>query len=206
MNLKYSASFTAASLEVKETRQCAVAYVNNNYGWEGITAVQIQSSVLEKVNPKTVSRKFSEFKKRISHLSNEQINLLATGSYEDAVNISFLSCVKAYLLLRDYCLEVLSQKITSFDRKATLYELNQFIQSKSLSHPELAKMTPLTLAKVQQVIRRILVQANLLINEEPQSNVISSELKVLLAEEDEHILRAMLIEPAMIKSIKGLKI
>lgn len=201
MNDKYSVSFTATSLETEEFRLCTAAFVRNNYAWDGLDAATAQANILGKTNPKTATRKLAEFKKRIEQLNDEQLNILATGSYEDAVNISFLSCIKTYPLLRDYCLEVLSPKITSFDTKATAYEFSQFIESKILSHPELAKVSSGTLTKVKQVIRRMLVQAGLLVLDEPQPNHPSPELLRSLLNENSQTIRAMLIKPAAVKAI-----
>ena len=203
MDNKYSVSFTAASLELDEFRLCAEAFINNGYTWSDSSNVIEQANVLGKVNPKTASRKLSEFKKRIATLNDEQLDLLVTGSYEDVKKIAFLSCVKAYPLLRDYCYEVLARKIISFDRKATKYELDQFIDSKALVSPELAKVSEMTLAKVKQVMRRMLAQADLLVLDEPQPNHPSPAVAKLLVNESALTLQAMLIEPATIKSIKG---
>ena len=200
---KYGVSFTAASLEVEELRRSAAAFVANGYTWADSVKGTERADILGKVNPKTASRKLSEFKKRIATLSYEQLDMLVAGSFEDATKIAFLACVKAYPLLRDYCSEVLARKITSFDRKATKYELDQFIDSKALVSPELAKVSEMTLAKVKQVMRRMLAQADLLVLDEPQTSHPSPAVAKLLVNESALTLQAMLIEPATIKSIKG---
>ncbi len=206
MNQKYSVSFTAASLEVQEMRQCSMAYIKNGCSWSNLSSETIQNDILTKNNPKTATRKFAEIKKRLLNLKDIQIEEIAKGTVEDATVLCFLSVIKTYALFRDYCCEVLAPKINSFDRRLTTYELDQFIEAKALTVPEVANISTTTKAKIKQVMTKFLSQAGVLDSGLLYPNKISYIVKALINNESKEVLTALLLETADINNMLGPKI
>ncbi len=86
------------------------------------------------------------------------------GSYEDAKSMILLSLVKAYPYVFDFIIEVLLNKYLLFDRTLLDSDYIRFVNSKSLQHPELEKITEITSKKVKQVVFKLLEQVGLITN------------------------------------------
>ncbi|SHF70015.1 Putative inner membrane protein [Bacteroides luti] len=160
---KYSFSFTGASALISETLVIAKEYHKLN-DWNTVQISLSDNNHLNKVKQGTFKREFSEIKKRLSLLTPNQLQLMIQGSYEEAKFMILLSLVKAYPYLFDFIVEVLLNKYLLFDRTLLNSDYTRFVNSKSLQHPELEKITEITSKKVKQVVFKLLEQVGLITN------------------------------------------
>lgn len=160
---KYSFSFTGASALISETLVIAKEYHKLN-DWNTVQISLSDNNHLNKVKQGTFKREFSEIKKRLSLLTPDQLQLMIQGSYEEAKFMILLSLVKAYPYLFDFIIEVLLNKYLLFDRTLLNSDYTRFVNSKSLQHPELEKITEITSKKVKQVVFKLLEQVGLITN------------------------------------------
>ena len=160
---KYSFSFTGASALITETLVIAKEYRKLN-DWNTVQISLSDNNHLNKVKQGTFKREFSEIKKRLSLLTPNQLQLMIHGSYEEAKFMILLSLVKAYPYLFDFIVEVLLNKYLLFDRTLLNSDYTRFVNSKSLQHPELEKITEITSKKVKQVVFKLLEQVGLITN------------------------------------------
>lgn len=119
---------------------------------------------LNKIKQGTFKREFSEIKKRLSLLNADQIQLMIHGSNDDAKSVILLSIVKAYPYIYDFIVEVLLNKYLLFDRNLLESDYTRFINSKSLQHAELERVSEITYKKVKQVVFKLLEQVGLITN------------------------------------------
>jgi hypothetical protein len=151
---KYSFSFTTSSLRLNEMILVAIAitekrdidYINELGGG----------------NSKTGRKMLSEFEKRISNLTSEQIDILVNGDFLSQKQIAFLSICKTYLFIRDFVVEVLREKILMFDYQITEGDYISFYRRKLDLHPEMDTLTDITQKKIKQVTFKILEQAGII--------------------------------------------
>lgn len=151
---KYSFSFTTSSLRLNEMILVAIAiaekreidYINELGGG----------------NSKTGRKMLSEFEKRISNLTSEQIDILVNGDFLSQKQIAFLSICKTYLFIRDFVVEVLREKILVFDYQITEGDYISFYRRKLDLHPEMDILTDITQRKIKQVTFKILEQAGII--------------------------------------------
>lgn len=160
---KYTFSFTGASAMITETLIIAEAFLILN-DWYIVLKNLTDSNSLNKIKHVTFKREFSEIKKRISLLTNEQLQILVNGSSDDSKAIILLSIVKSYTFIYEFISEVILNKYLLFDRSLTDADYIKFVNNKMLSHPELENITESTQKKVKQVVFKILEQVNLITN------------------------------------------
>ena len=198
---KYSFSFTGASALISETLVIAKEYHKLN-DWNTVQISLSDNNHLNKVKQGTFKREFSEIKKRLSLLTPDQLQLMIQGSYEEAKFIILLSLVKAYPYLFDFIVEVLLNKYLLFDRTLLNSDYTRFVNSKSLQHPELEKITETTSKKVKQVVFKLLEQVGLITN--IKNGIIlkpflSSEITRVILDDDPVYLSAFLYSNEEIK-------
>jgi len=160
---KYSFSFTGASALITETLAVAEEYYKLK-DWKKTYWLMLENNHLSKIKEGTFKREFSEIKKRLSLLTNEQLHLLINGNYDEAKSMILLSLIKAYPYVFDFIVEVLLNKYLLFDRMLLDSDYIRFVNSKSLQHPELEKITEITSKKVKQVLFKLLEQVGLITN------------------------------------------
>lgn len=157
---KYSFSFTGASALITETLIIAEEY-KNLQDWKEVKNSLMEHNSLNKIKQSTFKREFSEIKKRLSSLSEEQLYLLINGSYDDSKAMILLSLIKVYTFLNDFIVEVLRNKYLQFDTNISETDYFKFVHSKCISHNELNEITEVTAKKVKQVIFKLLEQVGL---------------------------------------------
>jgi len=157
---KYSFSFTGASALITETLIIAEEY-KNLQDWKAVKNSLMEHNSLNKIKQSTFKREFSEIKKRLSSLTEEQLYLLIHGSYDDSKAMILLSLIKVYTFLNDFIVEVLRNKYLQFDTIISENDYFKFVNSKRISHNELNEITEVTTKKVKQVIFKLLEQVGL---------------------------------------------
>lgn len=153
---KYDFSFTAASLRLNEMILVANATLDKR-DIDFINELGAGKST-------TGKRMFAEFNKRISKLSELELRYLVDADLVSQKQIAFLSVCKAYGFIRDFVIEVLREKMMVFDDQITEGDYISFLRRKQELHPELEKITEITISKIKQVTFKILEQAGIIDN------------------------------------------
>lgn len=102
-----------------------------------------------------------EIRHRISTLSKQEIQFLASASIREQALILFLAVCRHYQFIRDFVLEVLSPKVAALDHQIALSDYSRFIDTKAALHPELTSLSDSSAAKIRQVLFRMLHEAGL---------------------------------------------
>jgi len=200
---KYTFSFTGASALIAETLVIAEEYERLK-DWQAVEKSLLDNNLLKKIKRVTFKREFSEIKKRLILLTDEQLQLLVHGSYDDAKAMILLALIKAYSFLRDFIVEILLNKYLLYDRVLTDNDYNSFINAKILQHPELETITEVTAKKVKQVVFKILEQIGLL-NQAKNGmilkTVLSNEAKEVIIRDNPALLSSFLFSNSEIKGL-----
>lgn len=151
---KYSFSFTASSLRLKEMVLMA-KHLAEDKAFDHV-------GELGKGKSTTGKRMLFEFNKRLDSLTTEQLNLLVEGDLTTQKQIAFLAICKTYTFFRDFVLEVLREKYLIFDYEITEGEYLSFYRRKNELHPEMYKLTNQTESKIKQVTFKVLEQAGII--------------------------------------------
>ena len=199
---KYNFSFTGASALIAETLVIAEEY-SKLKDWKSVEQSLSDNNSLKKVKNSTFRREFSEIKKRLSFLTDGQLNVLVHGSYDDSKAIILLALVKTYTYLYDFVVEVIRHKYLLFDTVIEESDYIRFYNSKSITHDELTTITELTANKVRQVVFKVLVQVGLLSHIQNGSIIkpyLSEHVLDVIIEDNPALLIAFLYSNDEIKS------
>ncbi|BDY12484.1 hypothetical protein HCR_07960 [Hydrogenimonas cancrithermarum] len=151
---KYQLSFTAVGLMPYEMQMVAQTYLECGKDWNAAEKEIIERNILQKMTKATLKRKLQEFKKRCTALNDEELMRLAENKEIKA--FAFLSAIKTYALLYEFCIEVLRNKYLNFDPVLLESDWNNFIESKKNISPDLAQKSESTIHKAKQVIFNML--------------------------------------------------
>ena len=113
-----------------------------------------------------------------------------------------LSLVKAYPYVYDFIAEVLLNKYQLFDRNLLESDYTRFVNSKSLQHPELERLTEITYKKVKQVVFKLLQQVGLITNIKNGiilKPILSRQVVKVILEDDPFYLSAFLCSNEEVK-------
>ena len=200
---KYIFSFTGASALIVETLVIAEEY-NKLKDWKDVEKSLLDNNLLNRVKQATFKREFSEIKKRLSLLTQDQLQLMIQGSLDDAKAMILLSLVKTYSFLRDFIVEVIRNKYLLFDTVVSEIDYIKFVNTKSLSHNELNAITEVTAKKVKQVIFKLLEQVGLITQAKNGSIVkpiLKSKVIDAIIDDDPALLNVFLFSNEEIKSL-----
>ena len=202
-NIKYTFSFTGASVLIAETLAIAEEY-NRLNDWRAVEKSLLDNNLLNKVKQATFKREFSEIKKRLSLLTQDQLQLMIHGSLDDAKAMILLSLIKAYTFLRDFIVEVIRNKYLLFDTVISDIDYIRFVNTKSLSHNELNAITEATAKKVKQVVFKLLVQVGLITHSRNGSilkPILNGKVIDVIIDDDPALLSAFLFSNEEIKTL-----
>ncbi len=184
--MKYSLSYTAASLRIHDTILVAKAMIDGD---------NIFNSVDDPIgNGKSATGKRirSELMKRLSNLTPEQLSYLKDANLDDASKIAFLSICKTYDFIHQFVVEVLREKMIQFDYTVTDGEYLSFFNRKAELHPELEEISDSTSYKIKQVLFKILEEAGIIDSTRAktvQPQFLSSAVERLIRDDNEQLLR-----------------
>ena len=122
----------------------------------------LANNLLQKQTVASSKRMFSEIKFRLSRLTDQQRAFLLSAGYEDQTRILYLGVCKYYRFIRDFILEIIRNKVLTFDTILSRVDYDRFMDYKMESHPELAALTESSSIKLRTVIWRMLAEAGLL--------------------------------------------
>ena len=202
-NIKYTFSFTGASALIAETLVIAEEH-NRLKDWKAVEKSLLDNNLLNKVKQATFKREFSEIKKRLSLLTQDQLQLMIHGSLDDAKAMILLSLIKAYTFLRDFIVEVIRNKYLLFDTVISDIDYIRFVNTKSLSHNELNAITEVTAKKVKQVVFKLLEQVGLITQARNGSilkPILNAKVIDVIIDDDPALLSAFLFSNEEIKTL-----
>lgn len=113
-------------------------------------------------NKKTGVTMYSEIKKRLSFLTDKQLDLLLDGSLTTQKQMAFLSVCKGFDFIREFVVEILREKLLLFDYQIYEGEYRTFFRHKNDLHLEMDGLTEVSKNKIKQVLFKILEQAGLI--------------------------------------------
>jgi len=153
---RYIFSFTGSSLRLYEMALVA-KHLGSGEHLDFVTVIGSGKS-------KTGRVIYEECVKRIETLTPKQREILINGDLASQRHIALLGVCKFHMFIRDFIVEVLREKFLVFDYMLTDGDYYSFYRRKAEYHPEMEKLTNLTVSKIRQVTFKILEQAGIIDN------------------------------------------
>jgi len=159
-SVNYRLSFTGASFRLYESIALAKFYFE--YGsWETARKHFIESST-SRQSRATVVRESREIIIRLQNLSDPMLEKMTTAEPDDAKMVLFYSILKTYPMIREFCNEVLYEKLLLMDMVLQEYEVNAFIRKLEERYDFFEEKSDTTKNKLKQVMIKIFADAGIL--------------------------------------------
>jgi hypothetical protein len=157
----YNLSFTAASLRPELARVVAEAYLAVG-DWELAKERILASNALQCRTAAGAERQERELRRRLMWLTADQIALLTKATAEDRGALAWLAAVKHIQFAFEFAAEVLREKLAARDPVLRHSDYEAYLDIKSVTHPEIARLSGASKYKIRQVLLRMLREAGLL--------------------------------------------
>ncbi len=204
MNNDYIFSYTAATLMLHETNEVMKKYLEYK-DWNKVKEIVIEENIMQKQSVSSRKRVFTEIKRRIETLSNEQLEYVNESSSSDIRNFIFLTILKTYRFIFEFMTEVISKKVLMFDYKILNSDYETFFESKKYAVEQLENITEATQYKLKQVLFRILEEAMIIDNTKSKNILkphLSGEVIKLIIKDNPIYLKAFLYTDYEIEKMK----
>jgi hypothetical protein len=199
---EYNLSFTAASLRIELARIIAGLYVELG-SWSAVKNRVLELNLLQSRNASSAVRMERELRQRLERLTHDQLILLAGGNADDRAAMAWLAAQKSIPFAYDFAAEVLREKLATHDPILRRSDYEAFVDSKSLVHNELNRVSPTSKRKIRQVLLLMLLEAGLLIEGADlgtiQRPVVSAQVTRSIAVDSPHWLAGFLLSDSEIR-------
>lgn len=173
--------------------------------WDVVSKLVIEGNYLQKGTLSTRKREFAELKKRLSAVNDDWIDFSKNATSDEMRLFVLFLCAKSYRLIFEFLSEIVRVKILTFDYKISNSDYERFIESKRANSEKLQKCTDLTLAKIKQVIFKILEQTKLIDDiktKNIQKPYVSQELICVVNKTNPNYLVALMFSDTDISNFK----
>lgn len=166
----YNMSFTAGAAMLNEMHAVAEALVECDGDWERTKDKTFKENLMEKEKMSSNIRYFALMKQRLEVLNEAELDMLVNGTVAVRRLIVLLAICKAHSFIYDFISECVRDCFYNQYEKISYANFNEFYNEKKYEHPEIEQVSELTVAKMRQVVFRILEQTELI--EDAESGIL----------------------------------
>ena len=200
-------SFTAGAAMLNEMHAVAEALVECDGDWERTKDKTFKENLMEKEKMSSNIRYFALMKQRLEVLNDAELEMLVNGTVAVRRLIVLLAICKAHPFIYDFISENVRDCFYNQYEKISHANFNEFYNEKKYEHPEIEQVSELTVAKMRQVVFRILEQTELI--EDTESGILrrpylSDALERLIVKDDPKWLAIYLYSNNEINNLRDL--
>ena len=199
----YSFSFLTGALYLSES--VAVAELMRVLGdWNAVGSRAAEENLLRQRTTASRARLFREIRYRLEQFSPKELDFFCDADSRDQRLLLFIAICQRFRFIREFVEEVLRPKAVAMDTQLYPADFARFFDRKGADAPEVEQLTEKSLAKVKQVLIRMLAEAGLLdstASQRIQRPLPSKALARLVAETDPKRLRSLLVSDADIRQL-----
>jgi hypothetical protein len=155
-------SFTAGAAMLNETYAVAEAFLDCDKDWNRTKGRTFRENLMNKEKVSSNQRYFALMKQRIEALNEAELQMLVGSSVAVQRQLVLLAICKAHAFVYDFITENVRESFYNMNERISHANFNEFFNEKKYEHPELEQISDLTVAKMRQVIFRILEQTELI--------------------------------------------
>lgn len=158
---RYALSFTTGGLLEREAAVLTPVYVEHR-DWAKVRDVAVEENLLQSRTHSTGVRRVRETIKRMSALSDREIEILADITASERGNLMWAAACRRYDLIGEFAEEVLRERFLTLAGTISYEDYDSFYRAKTMWHDELGAVTQASYKKLRQVLFRMMVEAGLL--------------------------------------------
>ncbi|MDH3005690.1 DUF1819 family protein [Gordonia alkanivorans] len=158
---RYALSFTTGGLLEREAAVLAPVYAEHR-DWAKVRDVAVDGNLLQTRTHSTGVRRVRETVKRLSALSDREIEALAEFTATERGHLMWAAACRRYDLIGEFAEEVLRERFLTLAGTVSYGDYDSFYRTKAMWHDELSEVTDLSYKKLRQVLFKMMVEAGLL--------------------------------------------
>lgn len=158
---RYSLSFTTGALLIREATVLAPLYAES-HDWEQVRARAVADNLLQARTHRTSVRLTQETVKRLSALSEAELDLMVEGSAAERAHLLWVAACRHYVFIGEFAEEVLRERFLVMANAVTYPDFDAFVQAKALWHDELSRIAESTRQRLRSNVFKMLQEADLL--------------------------------------------
>lgn len=158
---KYKLSFLVGGLYYNESLILANLYQELK-DWKLVKKEAMDKNLLQTRMKSSSKRMSSEIINKLMLLNNEELNFLIKGMESDQKLLLWIATCRRYTFIRDFSIEVIIYNYKNLKKVVNKDEFDIFFNQKSLTHPELDKITELTRNKLRSVMFKNMREAGII--------------------------------------------
>lgn len=164
-NSKYQMSFTTGGLFFNESLVVAELY-NDIHEWQETRDKVLSENLLQARTESSAKRRAREICSRLKLLTEDQLQLLISGSPQEQQYLLWIAVCKRYSFIREFMVEVVREKYLRIDLHLQQHDYEIFFENKAEWHEELEQFRNSTRAKLKQVLFKIMREAEVISQED----------------------------------------
>jgi BrxA len=196
---KYSMSFTTGGLLFNESVELATLYLQLK-DWQAVRSRVMAENLLQSRTRSAANKIYAVVVSRLKLLSDAELELLEEGSRSDQILLLWLGICKRFDFIRDFAVEVLHEKFLAMEAVIDAGDYRVFFNGKAQWHEELDRLAPVTRERLQQMIFKMMKDAELISKHHKiQPVIMSPGLINTLAAHSPDFLNIFPVSPANIR-------
>ncbi|WP_373685051.1 DUF1819 family protein [Acinetobacter sp. YH12085] len=160
-SVTYTLSFTTGAALIYESVIVADLYVELQ-NWLKVRAKLMAENSFQSRTESTLKKLYGEISRRLKHLTDDQLNLLAMGTDEQKKALVWLAICRQYQFIHDFTIEVLIPQYEAAHFLLTYEDYDAFFNAKAEWHDNLDSASRQTKSKARQVIFKMLKECGLI--------------------------------------------
>ena len=160
-SVTYTLSFTTGAALIYESVIVADLYVELQ-NWLKVRAKLMAENSFQSRTESTLKKLYGEISRRLKHLTDDQLNLLAMGTDEQKQALVWLAICRQYQFIHDFTIEVIIPQYEAAHFLLTYEDYDAFFNAKAEWHDNLDSASRQTKSKARQVIFKMLKECGLI--------------------------------------------
>lgn len=152
---KYTLSFTTGAALIHESVLVASLYAELQ-GWPEVRSRVMAENSFQSRTESTLKKLYGEVSRRLKHLTDDQLNLLATGTEAQKKALVWLAICRQYQFIYNFTIEVIVPQYDSARFLLTHEDYDAFFNAKAEWHDNLDSASKQTKSKARQVVFKML--------------------------------------------------
>lgn len=178
----YSLSFTTGAALIHESVIVAKLY-SELRDWSAVQSRVLEENFFQARTVSSLKKLYGEVSRRLKHLTDAQLDMLATGADSQVKALNWLAICHQYMFVRDFTLEVIVPHYGSSRFLLSHEDYDAFFNAKAEWHENLDSASRQTKSKARQVLFRIIKECGLVSNDnEIQHQYLEDSLKQIISD------------------------
>ncbi len=178
---KYNMSFSTGGLFYNESLRALEVYLTVK-DWPQARDRILSENLFQSRTQSSAARTTREICCRLAKLTENQLQLLASGSTQEQLYLLWVAGCKHYPFIKEFAVNVLREKFLRLDLLLTLQDYDVFFEDKAEWHDEIERLTASTRGKLRQVLFKMMREAEILTKDNMiLPGLLTSELAAVLA-------------------------